>query len=302
MQNGTINRTGVLFGVGAYLAWGFFPLYFKALQNVSAVQIMFHRVVWSFFFLMLIIVLRKQIPPLIKAARQPRTLLMYALAGTLLGINWSVYIFGVNSGQVVETSLGYFINPLVSVAMGVIFLRERLRLLQWVPVGLAAVGVLYLTLELGDLPWIALALAFSFGFYGLLKKVSPLGSLQGLTLETGALFLPGIIYLVFLEVNGAGAFGHAGWLTNGLLALSGVVTAIPLLMFARAAQSIPLWTVGVLQYIAPTCQFLIGVMIYNEPFDQTRVIGFSTIWAALLLFTLEGLITRRRAQIQQLPV
>lgn len=300
MENGKISRTGILFGIGAYLSWGFFPLYFKALQNVSPLQIMVHRVAWSFLLLVGILTLRREWPRLRRSVSDRRTLLIYALAGCLLAINWLVYIYGVNSGQVVETSLGYFINPLVSVALGVIFLRERLRPMQWVPVGLAAAGVLYLTLQVGSLPRIALALAFSFGLYGLMKKISPLGSLHGLTLETGAIFLPALAYLALVEGQGTGAFGHSGWLTTVLLAFSGLITTVPLLMFARAAQSIPLWTIGLLQYIAPTVQFLIGVLVYNEPFDQTHLIGFSIIWSALLIFTLEGLIVRQR-QVRRAP-
>lgn len=301
MDNQTIDRTGILFGIGAYLSWGFFPIYFKALQSVSPLEIMFHRVVWSFIFLALVLAVRHRWPEVRQAARSKRTLLVYLLAGVLLATNWLVYIYGVNSGQVVETSLGYFINPLVSVALGVIFLRERLRPLQWLPVGLAALGVLYLTLQVGSLPWIALALAFSFGFYGLIKKLSPLSSLPGLTMETGAIFLPALFYLGWVELQGSGALGHAGLWVNFLLVLSGVVTALPLLMFAKAARSIPLWAIGLLQYIAPTVQFLIGVLLYNEPFDQTRLIGFSIIWLALLIFTIEGFIARRRRSAARHP-
>lgn len=287
------NKKGILYGIGAYLMWGFFPIYFKALQSVPPLQIMLNRVVWSFIFLALVLTARNQWQKLRQASRQPRTLLIYAIAGVLLAANWLVYIYGVNSNQVVETSLGYFINPLVSVALGVIFLRERLRLMQWVPIGLAAIAVLYLTVQVGSLPWIALGLAFSFGFYGLLKKVSPLGSLYGLTLETGALFIPALLYLLFTQIQGVGAYGQSTWLVMFLLVLSGIVTALPLLMFAQAARSIPLWMVGILQYIAPTCQFLIGVLLFNESFDRTDLIGFSIIWLALLIFTIEGFLVRR---------
>jgi chloramphenicol-sensitive protein RarD len=301
MENQTIDRTGILFGIGAYLMWGFFPIYFKALQSVSPLQIMFHRVVWSFLFLALVLAARHRWPEVLRAARSKRTLVIYALAGALLATNWLVYIYGVNSGQVVETSLGYFINPLVSVALGVIFLRERLRPLQWLPVGLAALGVAYLTIQVGSLPWIALALAFSFGLYGLIKKLSPLSSLPGLTMETAAIFLPALLYLGWVEVQGVGAFGHASTWVNVLLVASGVITALPLLMFAKAARNIPLWAIGLLQYIAPTVQFLIGVLLYNEPFDQTRLIGFSIIWLALLIFSLEGLNARRRSAAARPP-
>lgn len=291
-----MSNKGVWMGAGAYLMWGFFPAYFKALQVVPPLQILFHRVVWSFFFLaVVVVVIKRDWQAFKQAIMNRRVILVYAIAGVLLAINWGTYVWAVNAGFVVETSLGYFINPLVSVALGVIFLGERLRPAQWIPVGLAAAGVLYLTLQVGSLPWIALVLAFSFGLYGLMKKVSPLGSLYGLTIETGVLFLPGLAFLVYAESQGVGAFGHVGWVSTLLLVLVGVVTATPLLMFATAAKSIPLWMVGLLQYIAPTCQFLLGIFAYGEPFTSTQLIGFSIIWAALLLFTTEGFAARRKA-------
>ncbi|MEJ2597638.1 MAG: EamA family transporter RarD [Anaerolineales bacterium] len=203
-------------------------------------------------------------------------------------------MWGVNNGHIVESSLGYFINPLVSVLLGVIFFRERLRLMQWAAVGLAACGVIYLTIRSGTLPWISLTLALTFGFYGLLKKKSSLEALPGLGLEMAFLFLPALAYLLFAQSQGNGAFGHAGVETNLLLAFTGVVTALPILMFGMAARSIPLTLVGLLQYIAPTCQFLLGVLAYGEPFTHDRLIGFSVIWLALLFYWLEGWLRRRR--------
>lgn len=288
---------GVLYGAGAYLIWGFFPIYFKALQSVPALEIMFHRVVWSFLFLILVVIARREGKSLKTAIGKPKTLLIYLAAACLLALNWLVYIYGVNTGRIVETSLGYFINPLLSVALGVFFLRERLRPAQWLPVGLAAVGVIYLTVQVGSLPWIALALAASFGLYGLVKKVAPLNALYGLTLETGILFMPGLIYLSILETQGAGAFNHNGWKLTVLLALAGVITSLPLLMFATAARSIPLYLVGILQYIAPTGQFLLGVFLYHEPFSAPQLIGFSIIWSALAIYSLEGLIMRHRTEV-----
>jgi chloramphenicol-sensitive protein RarD len=199
-----------------------------------------------------------------------------------------VYIYGVNAGQVVETSLGYFINPLLSVALGVVLLRERLRPLQWLPVLLAAIGVLYFTVQYGALPWIALALAFTFGLYGLMKKIAPLGAFHGLTLETAILLLPALAYLFYIEGQGQGSFGHAGVGITLLLAFVGVLTATPLLLFGSAARLIPLTMVGLLQYIAPTVQFLIGVLVYREPFNSTRLVGFSIIWIALIIFWFES--------------
>lgn len=295
-----MSNKGLMYGIGAYLMWGFFPLYFKALQAVPSLQIVFHRVVWSFLFLILVVLVKKEWSSFKNQAARPKTVLIYALAATLLAINWLVYVYGVTSDQVVETSLGYFINPLLSVALGVIFLREQLRPAQWLPIALAAIGVLYLTLQVGTLPWIALALAFTFGLYGLLKKVAPLGALHGLTLETAILFLPALLYLLYAERQGFGAFGHLSWMENLLLMLVGVVTAIPLLMFAAAARAIPLFMIGLLQYIAPTCQFLLGVFVFHEPFTPARLVGFAIIWFALVLYWLEGYLARRR-QLDSAP-
>ena len=292
-----MNR-GILSGLGAYLIWGFIPVYFKLLQTVPAVEIMFHRVIWSLVLLMALIMFRQQWMPLRQALRQPRLLGIYSLSALLLAANWWIYIYGVNAGQVVETSLGYFINPLLSVALGVIFLGERPRPLQWLPVGLATLGVLYLTLQYGRLPWIALSLAFSFGFYGLIKKVAPLGSLHGLTLETLLLSLPALGYLLALEFSGQGIFLHTTWQNNLLLVLVGVVTAVPLLLYGVAARSIPLWMVGLLQYLAPTCQFLVGVLLYKEPFSPAQMVGFGIIWVALLIFSGESLINWKYGQRQ----
>jgi chloramphenicol-sensitive protein RarD len=249
---------------------------------------MFHRVVWSFIFLALLVSLKKDWARFLSRIASLKMVLIYVVAATLLSLNWLVYIYGVNAGQVVETSLGYFITPLLSVGLGVVLLRERLRPLQWLPVLLAALGVLYLTVQYGALPWIALALAFTFGLYGLMKKIAPLGAFDGLTLETAILFLPGLAYLLFLEGRGVAAFGHAGTSTTLLLAFAGVITALPLLMFGSAARLIPLTMIGLLQYIAPTVQFLLGVLVFHEPFTTTRLVGFSIVWAALVIFWFES--------------
>jgi chloramphenicol-sensitive protein RarD len=285
---------GVLSGIAAYLIWGFFPIYLKALLVVPALQIMLHRVVWAFVFVTLVVIVRKRWPGIRNSLRNPRVILTYTMTAILLSTNWLIYIYGINSGQVVETSLGYFINPLLSVALGVIILHERLRPMQWLPVGLAGLGVLYLTLQYGTLPWIALALAFSFGMYGLIKKIAPLGSVDSLFVETGIIFLPALFYIFFSENQGTGAFGHQGWQISVLLVFSGVVTALPLLLFGRAARSIPLSILGILQYIAPTVQFLLGIFLYQEPFSLTRLAGFAIIWLALLIFSLEGFLNHRK--------
>jgi chloramphenicol-sensitive protein RarD len=284
---------GIWNGLAAYALWGLFPIYWKLLQEVSALQVIGHRIGWSFILLIAVILLTRQWKDFRAAALAPNVIGIYAAAGVLLTINWLIYVWGVNSGFIVETSLGYFINPLISVLLGVLFLRERLRTIQWIAVGLAAAGVLYLTITYGRPPWIALSLAFSFGIYGLVKKVAPLGSLYGLTLETALVFPFALIYLAFVQSTGTSAFLHQGVLTDILLIATGIVTSIPLLMFASAARQIPLTMIGVLQYIAPTLQFLIGVFLYHEPFDQSRFIGFSLVWLALIIFWVENYLAGR---------
>src|ERR1044071_7240601 len=227
---------GILNGIAAYLLWGIFPIYWKLLHDVPAMQVIGHRIIWSFALLILFVLLTKQWKEFRSAALMPKILAIYSIAGALLTVNWLVYVWGVNAGFIVETSLGYFINPLISVLLGVIFLHERLRPAQWIPVALASAGVIYLTIAYGRLPWIALTLAFSFGFYGFVKKLAPLGSLYGLTLETGIVFPFALIYLLFVNLSGTAAFLHEGMLTDLLLIGAGAVTTIPLLMFASAAR------------------------------------------------------------------
>jgi chloramphenicol-sensitive protein RarD len=263
---------------------------------VPATQLLMHRVVWSFLLLTFYIVATRQWAAFRGAAMKPRVLAVYLGAAALIAVNWLTYIWAVNAGFIVETSLGYFINPLLSVLLGVFLLHESLRPLQWVPILVATAGVAYLTASYGRLPWIALTLAVSFGLYGLVKKTAPLGSLFGLTLETGILFLLAAAYLALSEAQGRAAFLHHGAVIDLLLVGAGLVTTIPLLMFASAAQRIPLSLVGVLQYIAPTLQFLLGVLVYREPFDRAHLIGFGIVWAALLLFWIEGVLAGRRAR------
>jgi chloramphenicol-sensitive protein RarD len=291
---------GMWNGIAAYALWGFFPIYWKLLHDVPALQVIGHRITWSFVLLIAVILLTKQWKEFRAAALRPKVIGIYAIAGVLLTVNWLVYVWGVNAGFIVETSLGYFINPLISVLLGVLFLRERLRTMQWVPIGLAAAGVIYLAVTYGRLPWIALSLAFSFGFYGLVKKLAPLGSLYGLTLETALVFPAALLYLAIVGLNGTGAFLREGLSTELLLIGTGVVTSVPLLMFASAARQIPLTMIGVLQYIAPTFQFLIGVFLYHEPFDHSRLIGFSLVWLALIIFWVENYIANR-APVQPIP-
>ncbi len=287
-------KKGFWLAVGAYALWGLFPLYWKQLHNVFALEVVAHRVIWSLVFLLGVVIVSQRFRQISGHLRQRRVVLIYTVSAVLLSINWLTYIWGVNAGYVVETSLGYFINPLMSVLLGVIFFKERLRVLQWVAIALAAFGVIYLTVRYGQLPWIALVLATSFGTYGLIKKLAPLDALAGQTLEMMVLVIPAIIFVLYSEVTVGSGFFHAGGTTTLLLVLGGVVTAIPLLMFAAAARRIPLSLVGILQYIAPTLQFSIGVWVYGEDFSMTRVVGFSIIWLALIIYTVEGLVVRHR--------
>ena len=286
-------KKGLLSAVAAYFLWGIFPIYFKSLQVVPPTQILGQRIVWSFVFVMAVLLVKHEFKAWL-AVLNRRVVLIYCLAALLLSVNWLLYVWSVNSGYVIEASLGYFINPLVSVLLGVIFLREKLRPLQWIPVAIAAAGVLYLAVTYGSLPWIALTLAFSFGFYGLVKKIAPLDSLYGLSLETAILFVPALGFLLFSEVQGSGAFGHAGGWVTTLLALAGVISAVPLLLFASGVRSAPLSTVGLIQYISPTLQFLLGIFVFGESFSPTRLVGFILVWVALILFTFESLVMQRR--------
>lgn len=270
----------------AYLIWGSFPLYWKQLEHVPALQILSHRIVWSFVFLMILLTIQKRWRTLWLGLRSSWWL--YALAGVILGANWLLYVWGVNSGQILETSLGSFMTSLFTILFGVIFMREKLRTIQWVPICLLFCATAYLTIRHGALPWLALSLGVSFSLYSLLKKNAPLFPLHGLAIETGFLFIPCTAQLVFANLQGVGAFGHDGWLSTLLLVGGGVITGLPLLLFARAVKEIPLWMMGMLQYIPPTMFFLIGTVIYKEPLSAEKLVAFGLIWAALFIFWLEG--------------
>jgi chloramphenicol-sensitive protein RarD len=296
-----MTNKGIWYALGAYTIWGLFPIYWKWLHDIDAVQLICHRIVWSFIILIIVIIASRQLRSLRESVFQWKIARIYFFSAILISINWLVYVWAVNANFIVETSLGYFINPLLSVLMGVIFLHERLRKFQWVPVILAFCGVLFLTVAYGRPPWIALVLAFSFGSYGLIKKVAPLSSLFGLTMETGILFIPALIYLIYADMTGGGAFLHGPALTNILLVGAGVITTIPLLMFASATHRIPLTMVGIMQYITPTLQFLLGVLVYKEPFDQTQLIGFGIVWLALILFVGESMWFRSSSGPEPIP-
>jgi chloramphenicol-sensitive protein RarD len=284
---------GILYGIACYLVWGLLPIYWKRMAGIPATQLIGHRIVWSFLTLLAIIVVSKQWRAFRTAVSDRRVIGLYAAAAALITVNWFVYVWGVNRGFIVETSLGYFINPLVSVVFGVLVFGERLRPLQWVSVGLAAGGVLFLTVAYGALPWIALVLALSFGSYGMVKKMAPLGSMYGLTVETGILLAPAVLYLLYIERAGTGAFLHQGAASDAFLLGTGAVTTIPLLLFASAVTRVPLSTIGVLQYIAPTMQLFLGVFVYGEPFTLTQLIGFAIVWTGLAIFGVDGMLARR---------
>lgn len=292
-----MNRKGLFYGLTAYLIWGFFPLYFKLIEVVPSVQILAHRFVWSFLLIMLINTLRREWRNIFNLLTHWKILVTYAIAGGLLAINWGVYVWGVNHGHVVETSLGYFINPLLNVVLGVLFLREELHWSKWIPVGMATIGVLYLTLQTHALPWIGLVLAFSFGLYGLVKKVAPLNSLQGLTLETMTIFPLALGYLLTMDIFGEGVIFHTTNVVNILLVFTGVLTVVPLLLFGNAVRMIPLWALGFLQYVTPTCHFLLGIFVFHEPFSPHRLVGFVLIWIALGLFSAQEILVRRQSVV-----
>jgi len=289
------TRRGILYGIGAYTLWGAVPLFWPLVSRASAPELLAHRVIWS---LVICAVLLLTVVPRgwWGRVRRPRTLLLLAGAAAVVSVNWGVYIWAVNHGHVVETSLGYYINPILSILVGVVFLHERLAPLQWVSVGLAAAAVVVLTFEYGQLPWIALTLATSFATYGVIKKQVNGGAVETLTVESAVLTPVALGYLAFLQVTGDLTFGHLGWAHNVLLIASGLVTVIPLLFFAAAATRLPLSTLGLLQYIAPTLQFLLGVFYFGETMSPGRWIGFALVWLALVILTLYGVRQARRAR------
>ncbi|WP_095673965.1 EamA family transporter RarD [Candidatus Planktophila sulfonica] len=271
---------GLLFGFSSYIMWGLFPLYWPLLEPANPLEIVSHRAVWTLVFCLIALALSKQIHATLAVMKNPKTMAALLLSTILVSINWITYIWAVNHGHVVEAALGYYINPLIIIAFGVILLREKMRPLQWVAVGIAAVGVLVLTIDYGRLPWVAISLALSWGSYGLVKKKLNLGALEGLAIETLISFIPYAAYIIYLGQQGTGQFGHKPLLTI-LLISAGAVTAIPLLLFNGSTTRLPYSTIGLLQYITPTIQFSIGVWLRHEDMPTARWIGFIVIWFAL---------------------
>jgi chloramphenicol-sensitive protein RarD len=292
------TRRGTAYGAAAYFLWGLFPLYWRLLQPASSLEIVAHRIVWSLLVVFVLLGVTRDWTWLRPFASDRASQWRLAVASVLITANWLLYIYAVNSDQVVETSLGYFINPLVTVLIGVVLLGERLNRVQWVAVGLGAVAVLVIAVDYGRPPWIALGLAFSFAIYGLIKKqVGPrVGAVASLSVESAVMFVPALLFLVILEGRGDADFGHHGVGHAALLATAGVATAVPLLFFAAAARRVPLTVMGLLQYLAPVLQFLTGVLIFDEPMPAPRLAGFALVWAALVLLSIDGLRTRSRTR------
>ncbi|MTA52866.1 MAG: EamA family transporter RarD [Actinobacteria bacterium] len=277
----TRYRTGLVYGVAAYVIWGLLPLYWGAMGKTKAFEIISHRAVWSLLVCFIALAFRKEFRSAFKALKNPRTLALLALTSGLLSANWAIYIWSVTVNRVVEASLGYYITPLVNVAFGVFMLREKMRPLQWAAVSVAAIGVAALTFDFGHLPWIAIGLAVSWGLYSVIKKSLPVTALQGLTVETLIAMFPTLTYLSMLQVSGDAAFGNSLWLSLGL-AGAGIMTVAPLLFFNGSTVRLPLSVVGLLQYITPTIMFIIGVTVNGEAMPLARWIGFFAIWVALI--------------------
>ena len=288
MKPGVAANPGILYATLAYTCWGLFPLYFHLLSKVGAFEVVVHRTLWSLLFLLGVLLVQRRWRWLIEVRKQPRVLAAFAASALLLAVNWVTYVWAVTNDHVLDSSLGYFMLPLVNVAIGYFLLHERPRRGQWLAVVVAACGVSWLTIQGGHPPWVALSLALSFGFYGLLRKVARLGALEGLTLETLLLSPLALAVLGVLTWQGRSALVTADGLTLALLVLAGPLTALPLLLFAGGARRIALTTLGVLQYISPSLQLVLGVWLYHEPFVPLRLLGFALIWLALLVYSAEG--------------
>lgn len=291
---------GALFAFLAFLIWGLSPIYWKALHGVGAFEIILHRILWSFVFLVPLVWLGHQWAEFKKAIKSPRMLAILLVTSVLVGANWLIYIWAVNNGRVLQASLGYYINPLVNIVLGMVFLRERLRRAQAVAVVLATVGVLNLTFRYGVFPWVSLVLAFSFGFYGLVRKVAAVGALVGLAIETLLLTVPASIWVFHLHQIRAGAFLHTGLQTDLLLLGTGILTATPLLLFNLGAKRITLATLGFIQYTAPTGMLLLGITMFGEPFTRVQAVTFGLIWTALAIYSWDTVrVHRHRAHIEK---
>jgi chloramphenicol-sensitive protein RarD len=287
-ETGHLGLAGPAFAVAAYTIWGVMPAYWKALAEIPPPEILANRVVWSLLFTLAVLVGLGRLREVREVLRDPRRRLALLASGVLIAVNWGIFIWAVSVGRLVEASFGYYLNPLVNVALGVLLLGERLRRPQQIAIGIAALGVIVLGVGSGAAPWLPLSLAASFGLYGLVRKLTPVSSLSGLTVETALLTPLSLGYLLVLAYTGEGHLGAAGLRTNALLVFSGVVTALPLIWFASAAKRLSFSTLGLFQYLAPTLSFLLAVAVYDEPFTPVRAFAFGCIWMAIALYTADS--------------
>jgi chloramphenicol-sensitive protein RarD len=299
VAHGSERRDGLIFGAGAYLLWGLFPLYWPLLKPASPLEILAHRMIWSLVFIGAILAVTRGWSRVRLIVADRGKLGRLALAASVITVNWGVYIWGVNSKHVVETSLGYFINPLLTILLGVFVLHESLRTVQWIAVGIATLAIVVLTVDYGRLPWIALTLACSFATYGFLKKQVNVGAVESLAVEAGVLAIPALITLIVIRGRGDLAFGYAGTGNALLLAGTGAITAIPLLLFGAGMRRLPLTVIGLLQYLAPVLQFAVGVGIRHEPMPTARLVGFSLVWLALIVLTVDGVRNQRNSAAER---
>ena len=294
------DRLGIIFAASSYVIWGVIPVYWRMLGPMSAFELTSHRIVWSALFVTLVVAARGHLSRVLAMARNPRLLALMALTSVLIATNWTTYIYTVESHQLVEASLGYYINPLVSVALGAFLLGEHLSRVRLAAIALAAIAVAVQTVALGHFPWIALVLAFSFGFYGYFRKRAPIEALDGLCIETWILFPLTAGYVLWLWANGSGMFPKAGFVPDAILIFGGPVTAIPLTLFAAGARRIRLSTLGFLQYLSPSITLLLAVFGFHEPFNTVNAVSFGAVWLALMLVALEGKLVSRSA-LEQIP-
>ena len=290
------SLSGLICGASAFMIWGASPVFWKLISNVPAFETIMHRVVWSFVFLIPFLIIQKSWGELWNAVRQVRVLSILLATSLFVSCNWLIYIWAINNNHVLSASLGYYINPLVSVFLGMVFLKEKLRPAQKISVGLAVLGVLYLTIQYGEFPWVALSLAFSFGFYGLIRKVAPVGSLVGLAVETMLLSIPASIYLIYLDVIHQGVFLRVSYKIDLCLMGTALVTALPLLLFTIGARVLRLSTVGFLQYMVPTSFFLLAIFVFGEEIHQAQIWSFVLIWSALIIYTVDSTVHYRRLE------
>ena len=291
-----MKNLGAFYALSAYFMWGFAPLLWKAMDQVGSAEIVAHRMIWACLFALLLVLLSRQFGALISIIRQPALMARLLAASLLVSLNWAIYIWGVNSGHIVETAMGYFINPLINVVFGFLFFQERPKPVQWIAISLATFGVAYIVFEHGRLPWIALSLALSFASYGAIKKSLSISALHSMTIETAFVFIPALAFVVYLAVQQQGSFAVSTDLSI-LLVIGGIFTLGVLLLFSAAAKKISLTALGMFQYLGPTIQLLVGVLIFHEPFGTQQLIPFSLIWLALLIFSMDQLYASNRRRL-----